>query len=496
MTFVTGADRPLPGPAGRETAAALPLSIPGPRPAFLLGWRGNVLRIARDPLGYLSRLHETYGDVAALVRGGNPNAFSALVRCPGTVAVFGPHYNREVLSNPDLFPMSLRTGLEQTPLAHLGAGLFNTNGERHQQVRRASAPAYHRRWAESHHRSLVALTRQRLDSWRPGFRVDLLQEMQRLTFRSVCTSLFGLAGLDGADALGDLLRDWLEAAHSPAVRLFPVNLPFTPFRRFLNLSRRVDRALATLMEQTRGRTEEADLLAALHRAGHEDGNPLTQEECVGQALSLLVAAHHTTAVALTWTLFLLTQHPAVTADVVEELEGRCHGEAPTPEQLDRLPLLENIVKESLRLLPPVPFAGRVTAEPVALGPYALPRGTEVIYSQYVTHRLPNLYPQPARFLPDRWSRLSLTPFEYLPFGAGPRRCPGAQLAVRQMKTVLALVLQRYRLQPAPAARLDYRIRLTLMPRRGMPMVVWKQDRRFAESKTTVRGSVRHLVSWC
>lgn len=500
MTIVTGSACPLPvdwpGPTDRGTAASLPLSIPGPRPMFLLGWRGNVLRIARDPLGYLTHLHHNYGAVAALVRGGNRNAFSTVSACPGTVAVFGPDYNREVLAHPEVFHLSLKTGLEKTSLAHLGAGMFNTNGDKHKEVRRETAPAYPRRSSEAHHQNLVALTRQMLEAWRPGQRLDLLEEMQRLIFRSICQTLFGQTGLHGVDAMGHLLRTWLETAYSPSVRLVPVNLPFTPFRRFLKISHRLDRVLAALLQRTRDRTEAADLLAVLCRMKDRDGHRLTEKECLGQALSLFLAAHDTTAVALTWSFFLLAQHPSVAADLMDELEGQFHGEAPTLESLGRLPLLENVVKESLRLLPPVPFAGRVAVEPVALGPYSLPRGTEVIYSQYVTHRLPDLYPRPARFLPDRWSRLSPTPYEYLPFGAGPRRCPGAQLAIGQMKTVLAMVLPRYRLQLVPAARVDRVVRLTLMPRGGLPMVVCKQDRRFAESKTAVRGQVRDMVDWC
>jgi cytochrome P450 len=460
----------------------------------LLGWHGHMLRCARDPLRYLTQLHQTYGEVAVLERGGRFPMLSRSADCPGTVVAFGPRYNEEVLGQPDVFQIGLATGLEGTPLEHLGAGIFNTNAGKHKQVRREMAPAFHRKMVETYHQDLLLHTRQMLDEWGPGQRRDVQQEIERLVFRVACKTFLGLDEPAEVDVLGGLIRQWMKLSFAPAVRLLQLDLPFTPYRRFLKTSTCLDRALTRLRQRKKaGPRAENNLLGMLLHKGETDAGFLSEGEFIGQVLSLLIAAHDTTSAALSWTFFLLSQHPHVLADLVDELQGRLRGEAPTLEQLGRLPLLENVVKESLRLLPPVPVVGRVAVQPTRLGPYSLPGGTEVLCSQYVTHRLPEIYPQPAKFLPDRWRGLHPSPYEYLPFGAGPRRCLGASLASSQMKTILALVLQRYRLQLVPGARVDRLLRLTLQPKGGMPMLLWDQDRQFALSKTPVRGNVREMV---
>lgn len=459
----------LPADVSQDTGPALG-AMPRPRPMFLLGWRGNLLRMAQDPLGYLVRVHAAHGDVVALVTAGNCNSFSTVPKCPGTVAAFGPRCNREILGNPSVFHISLRTGLEGTPLAHLGAGVFNANGADHQDLRRDMAPAFHPRMNQAYHLNLVTLTRQMLDGWRPEECRDVALEMERLTFRSVCKNFYDFEPSPDIDDLGELIRRWVRMAYAPATRLLP-DWPLSPYRHFTRVSQRLSLALARLV--------------AAGSAGNEKAR-------IGQTLSLLIASHDTTSAALTWTLFLLSQHPQVWADAVDEV-STLQGEPPTLEQLSTLPLLERVLKESMRLLPPVPFAGRVAAEPTALGPYQLPRGTEVIYSQHITHRQPDIYPRPAAFLPERWLCLDPSPYEYLPFGAGPRRCLGAQLALVQMKTILAMVLQRYHLQLRPNARVDHLVRLVLTPRDGLPMVVGRPRPRLQTAFRAVRGSIRGMV---
>jgi cytochrome P450 len=482
---------PAPGPA--DEAASFPPEIPGPRPMFLAGWRGNVLQCARDPLRYMTGLHQKYGDLAALVRGGNRNLLSAVPHCPGTVAVFGPRLNEEVLGQPDVFHMGLVTGLEGTPVQRLGAGMFNTNGATHKQLRRGMAPAFQKKWTDGYHRDLVDLTLQTLNEWRPGQRRDVLADMDRLIFRAACKSFCGLDGSGAIDALGGLIRQWLRMAYTPSVRLLPVDLPFTPFRRFMHVSRRLDQALAGHLRRQRAGASGEHLFASLARFGDGGDGLLTESQCIGQALTLLIGAHDAAAAALSWTFFLLAQHPQVMNDLIDEVKGRLRGEPPTWEQLGQMPLLASVVKESMRILPPVPFAGRVTTRPAVVGPYRLPTGTEVLYSQYVTHRFPEIYPRPARFLPGRWARLNPSPYEYLPFGAGPRRCVGAALGFGQIQTVLAMTLQRFRLQLVPRARVDRLVRLTLRPKRGMPMLVCEQGVRFGRSRVAVRGNVCEMV---
>jgi cytochrome P450 len=214
-------------------------------------------------------------------------------------------------------------------------------------------------------------------------------------------------------------------------------------------------------------------------------------ELIGQAVHFFAAANHTTKDSLTWTLFLLAQHPEVMADLHDELHGTLRGGAPTVEQLARLPLLERVIRESLRLLPPVSYYSRGNVEPARLGPYSLRKGTTVVLSHYVTHHMPDLYPQPERFLPDRWRSINPSPYAYLPFGAGPRMCVGATFAMQTLKIALAVILQRFRLEVVPDARIDRQVTTTLWPRHGLPMRLHRQDRGF--TSTPVCGNIHEMV---
>ncbi len=472
-------------------ARLLSQSVPAPRPMPLLGWRGNALLYALDPLGRLTHLRRAYGDLVALAAGGNRNLTSAVRDCPGTVFVFGPAHHRTILTNPALFPISTRTGLEGSRRSRLGSGTINMNGDRHRRQRRLLLPAFHRDRLTAYYGDMVALTMRTLDGWRPGRR-DLAADLHRLTLEIACRVLFGLRGGREASELGGMLQAALRLARSPAVLMAPLDLPFTPYQRYLRVARRVDEALSALI--ARRRAEGAggdDVLSALVRATDADGG-LTEDELVGQANALFLAAHETSASALSWTLFLLMQHPPVLADLLDELRGAFGGAPPAPARLEELPLLDRVVRESLRLFPPAPILTRVTAADTELGEYRLPAHTELHLSIYHTYHAENLYPQAQRFLPGRWETASPSPYEYLPFGVGPRLCVGAGFALLEIKTVLALLLQCWRVGVAPEARVDRRVGITLGVRRGLPVVVGPPGGPLSE-RVGVRGNVHAMV---
>jgi cytochrome P450 len=218
---------------------------------------------------------------------------------------------------------------------------------------------------------------------------------------------------------------------------------------------------------------------------------LTDEELVGQTAFLFMAGHATTASALTWTLFLLCATPTVLVDVLDELHDVLGAGAPDPGRLAELTLLDRVVKESMRLLPPVMWWGRVSTGPFELGEYRLGKGTHVIYSSYVTHRLPELYPRPGAFLPQRWLTCAPGPYEYLPFSAGPRMCLGSGLATMELKLVLATLLRRYRPVPPPRWRVDRGGLMVSQPKHGLPVTLGLPNGRVVRPE--IRGNVRALV---
>jgi cytochrome P450 len=176
---------------------------------------------------------------------------------------------------------------------------------------------------------------------------------------------------------------------------------------------------------------------------------------------------------------------------VDELTGALHGDPPEVSRLPRLPLLDRVIKESLRLLPPVMWWSKVAAAPVELGPYPLAAGAHVVFSSYITHRRPDLYPRPDTFWPDRWVTCEPTPFEYLPFSAGPRTCLGSGFATMEMKLVLAQLLQQWRPEMRSGSRVDRGGLMVSQPKHGLPVTLARPVGRAPE--ITISGSIRRVL---
>lgn len=456
-------------------------AIPGPRSLLLLSWRGGMLKLYQRPFSFLRDLHATYGDVVTLAQGTSTY-----------VCAFGPDLNFQVLSNPQLFQaggdVSVTKFRQDTAFGKLmSQNLMQMDGEKHRQHRRLMQPAFHRQQIAAYHQDMMSLTQQLLESWREQTQINVHREMQDLTLRIAVKTLFGVYDEEELQRVGTLLRDMTRSML--LTMALPYDIPGTPYHRVLRLSEELTAFMRATIARKRAHNEEADVLSALIHAHDEEGATLSDDELIGHAFALFVAGHETTANALSWTLLLLSQHPQVCAELLEELDGALQGSVPTLEQLSQLSLLDGVIKESLRLFPPAAIGIRIASEACDLGGYALPKGTNVVYSEFLTHRLPELYTNPDHFLPKRWASLTRSPYEYLPFSAGRHMCIGLSFATQEMKVVLAMLLQRYRLEPVPNAKIS--TQLSMRPVPGIPMHVFPQDRSF--KRVPVRGTIHQLV---
>jgi cytochrome P450 len=459
---------------------------PGPRAMPLVGARGNLASFVFDAVGHLRRLHERYGEVASLVRGRSDYVF-----------VFSPRYNQLVLSDPGLFhnidaastPVRMR---DNSSLSRLYAGLTNMNGPRHKRQRRLMGSALHRQQVEGYGVDIAEIAERQISGWPAGGEVDMLAEMQALTMAVAVKTLLGLPPDREGAPMSRLLQGWMAAVFSVPALAFPLDLPGLPYHRLQVLSERLEGAVREIIARRReAAAGGSDVLSRLIQASDEDGAGLTDDELVGQTTFLFMAGHATTASALSWTLFLLGTNPAVLDDLLDELAGALHGAAPGVSGLAALPLLERVVRESLRLLPPVMWWSKVSAAPCEFGPYRLAEGAHVVFSPYITHRLPELYPQPNSFRPERWLTCQPGPNEYLPFSAGPRMCLGSGLAMLEMRLVLAVLLQRWRPVLRPGCRVDLGGLMVSQPKHGLPMTLARPAGRVPGVE--VRGNIRDLV---
>jgi cytochrome P450 len=319
--------------------------------------------------------------------------------------------------------------------------------------------------------------------------------MNRYMLQVTSSLLFGFDVHELAYEIGRLTERWVHMNHELGMTAFIPSPEMTEaYDRLLQCADALEAAIRQMIEMRRRSSPGQDVLSLLLQARDEEGTGMTDNELIGQAAVLFGAAHLTTAHTLSWALFLLSQHPRVAADLVDEFRGVLRGDIPTLEQLEQMPLLDQVVKEGMRLLPASAYSQRVTSQPVELGPFALPKGVPVIFSPLITHRMPELYAEPRRYLPQRWESFTPAPYAYIPFGAGPRLCLGSSLALMTIKTTLPTILQSYRLSVLPGATIDAEVVSTMLaPTAGLPMLVSPVSAPFTAAE--VRGTVHQLVDF-
>ncbi|MEO1085208.1 MAG: cytochrome P450, partial [Acidobacteriota bacterium] len=236
-----------------------------------------------------------------------------------------------------------------------------------------------------------------------------------------------------------------------------------------------------------------DILSGMAKVHDETPEELTRDELIGEAFTLFFAGHDTAAKALTWTFFLLAQHPEVAAELHQELERELGGAAPTFEQIFALPVLDRVIKEALRVLTPTIAFGRVAAEPTSILGYEIPQGSEVIFSPHLLHKDPEVFEDPKRFDPSRWLRHKPGTYEYMPFGVGHRTCLGVSYGMTQLRLVVAMVLQAHRLDVIAGTKIDIKSAVVIGPKKPIYMRVSEQDREFDRSPAPVTGFIHDMV---
>ncbi len=439
---------------------------PGPGGNLVLG---NLIEFRRDPLGFFTRCAREYGD---------------LVRY--RIA----HVNVYLLNHPDLIESVLVTGHHnfikgrtlQAGRVLLGDGLLTSEGESWRRQRRLMQPAFHRERIAVYGEAIVASARQMLAAWRPGETRDVHQEMVRLTLLIVAQTLFGVQVGAEADEVSDALQVFLEQFRQQVDTglLIPDWLPTPGNLRLGTAIRQLEAIIYRLIRAQRAdRAERNDLLAALLRAQDENGHQMTDRQLRDEVMTLFLAGHETTAVALAWTWYLLAQNPDVENELMAELQAVLGGRSPTVADLPNLPYAEQVVKESLRLYPPVWAFARVAVRDCEIGGYPVRAGTSVAMSQWAMHRDARYFARPNEFIPERWTDefiRQLPRFAFFPFGGGPRVCIGSSFAMIEMVLLLATVAQQFRLTLAPGHAIELWPTVTLHPRHGLPMMIVRRKK--------------------
>ncbi|MDT5268157.1 MAG: hypothetical protein QOH49_343 [Acidobacteriota bacterium] len=431
---------------------------PGPRSFWPVG---HVVQFRRDPLALLTRVAREYGDVAR---------FNAATQ---TIYLLNhPDYVKDVLVTHHARFKKGRALQRAKRL--LGEGLLTSEGDFWRRQRRLAQPAFHRQRVGAYAETMVAYSEKTSARWHDGETLDVPAEMMRLTLAVVGKTLFDADVESDADEVGAALTEVMSLfgyLMLPFSELLE-KLPLPPRRRFERARARLDAVIYRIIEEHRreGR-DRGDLLSTLLHAVDEEGDRtgMTDEQLRDEVMTIFLAGHETTANALAWTWYLLSQNQEAEARLHAELEEVLSGRPPTAEDFPRLRYTEMVVAESMRLYPPAWAVGRLALEDHEVGGYLIPRGSLVLVSPYVMQRDLRFFPDPSRFNPERWTpeaKAARPQFSYFPFGGGPRRCIGEGFAWMEGVLILATLAQKWRLCLAPGTNVRTEPRITLRPARG------------------------------
>jgi len=420
----------------------------------------------RDPLNLLLDSAREYGDVVHLKFG------------PQDVYLLShPDYVRDVLvTNNRNFVKS--RGLEMAK-KFLGESLLTSEGEFHRRQRRLAQPAFHRQRINAYAAVMTDYAVQTRQRWASGETLDVWQEMMRLTLAIVGKTLFDADVEAEASQIGAAITSIMqlfERITNPLAGLLD-KLPLPSNIRWLKAKQRMDSTIYRIINERRASgVDRGDLLSMLLLAQDEegDGGSMTDTQLRDEAMTLFVAGHETTANALTWTWYLLSQHQDVEAKLHEEIDAVLAGELPTADDVAKLRYTEMVLAESMRLYPPAWTLGRRVLSDYQVGDYVIPANSIVLMSPWVMHHDARYFPEPFTFDPERWTaeaRESRPKFSYFPFGGGPRVCIGEQFAWMEGVLLIATIAQQWQMRLAPGHRVETRPMITLRPRYGMRMVV-------------------------
>lgn len=440
--------------------------MPGPlgNPVF-----GVMRELQHDQLGFYMKLRRQYGDIVRF-------------------RVLGPIF-AYVLFHPNDIDYVLRRNQQNyhKGIAHqrfkslLGEGLLTSDGALWRRERRLAQPAFHRQRIAGFATTMTEATAQMLERWQDyaqsGQAFDIAAEMTRLTLAVVGRTLFSTDVSGEASTVRKNLYIALEHINYELSHFtLPERVPTPGNLRYFRAVRALDTVVHEIIDERRQSGEDrGDLLSMLMLARDEEtGESMSDAQLRNEVMTLILAGHETTANTLTWTWYLLAQHPDVEHRLHEELASVLNGRTPTLEDLPRLPYARMILDEALRLYPPAWGMSRKTVNADEIRGYAIPAGAELAVVQYVTHRHPDFWENPEQFDPERFTpeRSAGRPhFAYFPFGGGPRLCIGNTFALMEAHLILAMMAQTYSPRLVPNQRVVPEPIITLRPRDGLLVTV-------------------------
>ena len=457
--------------------------------ALRWGWR-----FARDPLVTTRRVFDAAGpfvilaEALPLIR----PARAVLLGVP-LVLTAGAVFHRQLLSDPDKWRGAslLPGGPRGSAARRMSAGLTRLTDHRHAHYRKLLLHPLHKTSVRAMSEKMAERAAAEAAAWPIEKPIDLSEYARRMMRDIALELLFG-GSSEESGVIADRVSRLMERKWDWSVIAFPINLPGTAYGRVVRDAAVLERLMLEWAAAKRGHVDETDLASIIVNSSDADGNPPDDAVVVGQIASLLAAASEASHSVLIWTLFLLRQHPRVAAALFHELHDELGSGSPSLDQASELPYLDAVVKESMRVLPPVPLQIRVAQSDTTIAGHQVPKGTRVMLNTFLTNRMPELYPEADVFRRERWFEIAPTVFEFPVFSGGPHSCPGYLFGSTAVKIALAAIVTRYSMDLLPASLIDYRVQPTLRARQGISVRLRRQNGS-APKPMPITGNIKDLV---
>lgn len=425
------------------------------------------LHVTGDPLNVMLGWFKQYGDMVHLQFGKEAHVY---------FLAHPDHFHTVLVEKADQFHKAGSYKDTKRGLARiLGNGLVTSDGDYWRRQRKLIQPAFHARRIEAYAEEMVRLTQHMLQGWQDHKTVEINDAMMRLTLAIVAKTILDTDINADAEKIAEAVTVFQHLAFG--VDIFPLWLPTPSHVKQWQAEKAMNDVVAALITQRRKSAEDrGDLLSMLLNSVDEASQGMTDQQIRDEIVTLFLAGHETTANALSWTWYLLAQHPEVEQKLHEELDSVLHDRVPTLADLKQLPYTELVLQESMRLYPPVWNMSRQALTDVEIGGYVIPQGSEVNLNTYAMHHDPRWWEEPERFLPERFHpecQSKIPRMAYLPFSTGPRVCIGNSFALMEARLILATIASRYRLRMAQGqASVQMEPLIALRPKGRLPLNVY------------------------
>jgi cytochrome P450 len=440
---------------------------PGPKGHFIFG---NLPEYKTDPLGFLTKCAGEYADGDVIY-----------LRLPYPAYLLtNPTDIQEVMSNINRFAKSRQELRSVRPV--LGNGLVTSEGGFWHRQRQLVQPAFHRERIAAYGNIFTTYTDQLLSMWQDGEIRDIYKEMENLSMKIVGKTLFDTDVATETKQVQELMVTAMEhfdlRSRHLLLSLLPESFPTPENLRFRKALHQLDDIIYNIIQRHRaGGEDKGDLLSMLLQARYEDDSQMSDQQLRDEVVTLFLAGHDTTSFTLSWSLLLLSQHFEVQAKLIEQVDAVLGGRTPTVADVQQLDYTEWVLRETMRLFPPVWIRVRTALQDCEFGGYHLPSGSSILVSQWVMQRSPRYFNNPEAFNPDRWANnlaKKLPTYAYFPFSGGPRVCIGQGFAMLEMVLILTRILQKFQVTLAPGYSAKLWPSFSFRPRNGVQLQLTKR----------------------